>query len=902
MASRSERLRSRPKLTTSQVQQDALKAVISRGNLSATVNPSLEQTAVALASNRSDFYRPYRSDELNVVYASDLHDPLKHVDFVDEECEALLHAVYELQNLKFNTDASVPVRTRLRSMTQEYSYEQITELISHVHADTKGVLRNRKRKGIRAFLSDLGNGLVTDLPGFIWVETEVVDPAQKLQRSLPALLRYREVGLDSKGGRFRNVQSELRIKTSQKILPWRSWKSASADVVTCAWAPNSLNYAVGAAAPSNNEDLQYNRPHNLLLGDLTSNILQELPDHRLERPQPDMIPDGPNSSREMYNNLDPMIYLTVTSVQFSRDGSKLITASHDKTAKVWDVPSGTASCLHTLHHDAIVTGLDVSPHFNGLFATASKSLQDPIRVYFSESLDFDSSKLSSVKFSSPRAKKKLEWELYPECLRWGKTPNTSHILLAGFQQWSEVESDGLGREGEICLWDVRKEERLGLSPSKLGVLTAAWHPTWDMFAVGGVPGSGSILTYRTTRSVVRTWDIRSLKRYAVEYECPALDMQDVTFNPLYPNIVTAGCTDSTTYVWDFRMPEQVLLKLQHDKPLMQWDHRRDQEEADPGVMMTLWGLESSHLYTGSSDGIVKCWNTSRAPEDALVRDVADLGAGIQCGAFSPDFSHLLVGDADGVVHVLTSAPVDRWHNYADSDDNVPAVEPIKLIEAQDPNRPKGNEGILAARTLLQTGQVVLNKSYGVGQGPNYSGPYARYARMEGTDPAVTGLLPQFDAMQPFSRYGQKRREIARRIEGVIQGRKELIAQAQESMKSPPTTKIIKHEGRVKKQKKRARSSDEGSAITPKRVKTEIIDLTLLFAEDGSPFPSSPFHSRGQSRKITVESCSSSPSKCIYSSRSSRENPIELSSDSDSTVPMVKDEAVSENDPLADSDW
>lgn len=866
---RSESLRERRERTSSQAQPDALDSGVSRGDFSTTVDPTLEQTIVALANDHSDLYRPYRSHHQNAIYSSDSHNTLKHVDFYDEECEALLQAIYDLQGQAYTTDANVSVRTRLRKMTQGCSYQQITELIDHVHADTIGVLRNRKRKGIRAFFSDLENGLVTDRPGFVRVEVEVVDPAHKPQRSFASLLRHRELGSDSKGGRFRNIQSELRVKTSQNILPWRSWKRASGDVVTCAWAPNSLTYAVGAAAPSNNEDLQYNRPHNLLLGDLISNVLQELPDHRVERPQPDMIPDGPNSSHDMYNNLDPMIYMTVSSLQFSRNGSQLITASHDKTAKVWDIPSsGTATCLHTLYHDTVVTGIDVSPHYNGLFATASKTVENSVRVYSSESLDVDGSILSSVNFSSPRAQRKLNLELYPECLRWGKTPNTSHILLAGFQQWGDADSERLGREGEICLWDVHKEERLSISPSVVGVLTAAWHPNYDMFAVGGVPVSCSLLSHPlTTRSIVRVWDTRTLKRYAVEYECPALDMQDVTFNPLHSNIVTAGCTDSATYVWDFRRPDEVLLKLQHDRPLTEWDHTRTQEEADAGIMMTLWGLERSHLYTGSSDGIVKCWDTSRAPEDALVRNVADLGAGVQSGAFSPDFSHLLIGDSDGVVHVLTSAPVDRWHNYTETDDDAPALEPIKLIEAEDPNRPKGNEGILAARKLLQTGQLVLNKSYGVGQGPNYSGPYARYARMEGTDPAVTDLLPPFDAMQPFSRYGQKRREIARTIKGVIRGRTQLIAQVQEAMKTPLTT-IIKHDTRVKKEKrsakskhsrkKRARSRDEESSITAKRPKIEIIDLTELLSDDAFPPPPRRSYSR--------------PLSC--------DNPIQLASDSD----------------------
>lgn len=847
---------------------------------------TLEYTASAIASPDSDHYRPYCESDQSTILPTDTHNMLKHVDFSDVECETLLKKIGKLLDLPYRIGGDEPSRTVLRNLTKTNTYDHNTSLINHIQMDENSILRHRSRKDIRAFLSDLANGLVSDRLKFTRVETKALDPMCKNSHSLSSMLLYREHGFrlatSQNSGLSSHVQTQMQLRISDNIRPWRSWKGASGDVVACAWAPNSLTYAVGAAAPSNNEDLQYNSPQNLLLGDLISNVLHELPDHRIDRPLPNTIPSGPNSQWDMYNSLDPMLYMTVSSLQFSSDGSRLVTASHDKTAKIWDVSSTeTATCVRTLHYEDSVTALDISQHHDGLFATATKSIQHPIHVYSAESWDSDDQMSSSLEFSSLRAQKKPQWELYPECVRWGQTKDTSRFLLAGFQQWGQVHDDDCGREGELCLWDVQHQQALSVAPAKTNVFCATWHPLYDMFAVGAAPGRVPLSHQRTTKSVVRTWDIRSLKRYAAEYECPAIDMQDVTFNPLYPNVVTAGCTDASTYVWDFRMPDDFLHKLQHGRPLADWDHTRRQEEADPGVMMTVWGLEGSRLYTGSSDGIVKCWDVSRSPEDALIADVADLGAGVQSGAFSPDFSHLLIGDADGAVHVLTSAPVSQWPDCTGSDDEDYPVEPIKLINADNPSRPAnavddedpGTDGILAARELLQSGQLVLNKSYGVGKGPNYSGPYAKYARHEGV--AEDGrLMPEFDDLQPFSTDGDKHPAHAGKIQAIIGERKRLIAQTRSVY--PTSAGNIEDEADEQKlirptqpsyPRKRALSSDEGSQAPSKRIKTttapstsravqiDIIDLTNDSESDASDRSSSPYtgHQRQSNPVVLMDS-------------------------------------------------
>ena len=605
-------------------------------------------------------------------------------------------------------------------------------------------------------------------PKFVRVETKVIDPVRHHGSCISSLLRNRELGLSSHG-RHGGTMGELRQLKSEMIEPWKNWKGASGDVVAVAWNPDSNMYAFGAAAHTNVEDIQYNRPCNLLLGNLTSNEIRELPDHRVDRPRPETIPNGPNATQAVYDACDPKVYETVTSISFSPTGDRMFTASHDCTVKIWDVSAGKYQCLNTLRHEAWVTSVEISEHRQGLFATASKCVKDAVRVYYESAEPFH-----CVKFSASRAEARLDWKIYPECLRWGPSPYNSHLLLAGFQQW-EQQGDLLSGGGQLCLWDANVLESIKVMPSAQSVYAAAWHPTQPFFATGGAPGN-NVMENTNTKTVVRTWDVRTPKRYQVEYECPAIDMQDITFSPLNSNIVTAGCTDGISYVWDWRWPDQPLHRLKHSTPLVDLDHTREREEADTGVMLSLWGPGGSLFYTGSSDGMVKAWDVRRHPKDVLISNVASLDISIQSGAFSPDGNNLLVGDAEGGIHVLSSAPCGPRSYVKSTDAYIDLVRDsdgsgLKL-DPHDDN--PGTEGIEAARSLIESGQLEYHQELGVGQGPNYQGPYATYARKEAVESPIGRLRKKFEKKQPISKRGEKRWDIAIPMTSLLCERKETL--------------------------------------------------------------------------------------------------------------------------------
>ena len=587
-----------------------------------------------------------------------------------------------------------------------------------------------------------------------------VDPCARPRREISTLLRNRELYANGIGSRH-----DLRQRVITKLKPWRKWKGASSDITTVAWAPDSSTYAVGAAAHTNDEDLQYNRPCNLMLGELTSNRLWELPDHRMRRPAPETIAEGYNSSQQTYNTCDPMIYQTIHATSFSPNGEYLYTASRDHTVKVWDVRAGRRKCIKTLDHGAVVAGLSVaqSPQVP-VFATARQSIQNAISVFYWSNGVLDS---DPVIFSSSAALDKPALRILPECLSWGPTPQNHNLLLAGFAEWNVPEGEW-AKKGQLCLWDVDARQSIKVTPGSSSVTALTWHPFLSLFATGGAPGGSLGLKRQVTKSVVRTYDPRILTRFAMEYESPAHDIQDITFHPLDSNIVTAGCTDGRSFVWDYRWPDKPIHILSHGDAVMELDQNRDRAATDTGVCMSLWGSEGSLYYTGSSDGVVKSWDVRRHSVDVHVKDIAHVGAAIQHGAFSPDFSHLLVGDADGAIHMLSSAPCGPSPGE-DCCDERDTEETIQLIRAPDGSGKRvnpdddeaGTEGIEEAATLVNTGQLTIHPIFGPGQGPKYRGPFAIDRRIVREDGSIGRLNNQIEEAQIYDSHGNLNYEEAR---------------------------------------------------------------------------------------------------------------------------------------------
>ncbi|KAL2794184.1 WD40-repeat-containing domain protein [Aspergillus keveii] len=495
----------------------------------------------------------------------------------------------------------------------------------------------------------------------------------------------------------------LQSQFGRGFRPSKAWKGASNDVITLTWSPDGTKFAAGATAHCDEHMMAYNRKNNLILGNLVSNELHELPDHWIARPR------GVGSANHAVN--DPRLFMSVSSVQWYED--TLYTASYDHTVKLWDTSRRKAKCFKTLKHGSQVIVMARSRFDEKLLATGTHT----INLWDTETEQCNELVL-------PRARSKKDIELVPTSISWGANPAIKDFLLAGM---SDKEDNGIAQHGLLAAFRVHESSvsTENFSPNSQNVFDVAWHPVLPVFATACTAGQQAP---RGTRSVVNIYEPLRHNRRVLDLDCPAQDMNEVVFCPLSTNYISASCTDGITYVWDQRNPGEILQKLAHGQPLNQIDETIPRELADTGVTLHTWGNSYDQLYTGASDGVLKRWNIFRASEDALVEDVATLQEGIMCGALAPDKSNMLVGDVSGGVQLLSNCPISLEEDEPSKDHAFTFIESThdQFVDIDL------DTGVQAARELILTGQITRHPVFGPGQGPHYKGPFAAWARPEGT--------------------------------------------------------------------------------------------------------------------------------------------------------------------------
>lgn len=335
----------------------------------------------------------------------------------------------------------------------------------------------------------------------------------------------------------------------------------------------------------------------------------------------------------------------VWTAAFSPDELRVVTASQDGTAIVWDVTTGTQSPPFT-GHDGPVYAAQFAPDGKRI---ASGGYDKRVLVWKPDDLQpVDYKKLVSGAAVAPPKYRALEG--HTAAVRSVQFSKDGRLILSG------------GHDNSVKIWDSETDRALK---------TFRGHDSW-VRACAFSPDGRWVLSGSHDHTV-KLWSIdnyeelRVLRGRVLEGHTDAV--LDALFSPDEKLIVTAS-RDRTAKTWDFRTGRELqtfeeghsflasaavffpdgkrLLTAAADNTVRMWDvgtgtQTLQLEHAGRSAAVTL-SHDQLWVLTGGDDKTAKLWN---AETGSLIRSFKGHRAEVTSVAFSPDDRTLLTGDSNG---------------------------------------------------------------------------------------------------------------------------------------------------------------------------------------------------------------------------------------------------------------
>ncbi len=312
----------------------------------------------------------------------------------------------------------------------------------------------------------------------------------------------------------------------------------------------------------------------------------------------------------------------VNSASYSPDGSRIITASEDGTAKVWDARNG-AELLSLKGHYGMVNTASFSPDGSQIVTTGQ---EDTVRVWDAES-------------------------------------GAALILLKGGDRFASFSPDGsrivTGSQDTVKVWDARSgAELLTYKGHAEGVSTAIFSPdgsriasgsfdekkVWDarngaeILAIKGLAANLRLTSFSADalrivasgwNADVKVWDARN----GVEILTLKVEggVQPASFSPDGSRIITTGWKKPAT-VWDSRSGAEIL----------------SLKEAVTNGFLASFSPDGSRILTPAGDNQAKVWDAKTGAEILTLKGHARK---ITSASFSPDGLRILTVSEDSTVRI-----------------------------------------------------------------------------------------------------------------------------------------------------------------------------------------------------------------------------------------------------------
>jgi WD40 repeat protein len=369
----------------------------------------------------------------------------------------------------------------------------------------------------------------------------------------------------------------------------------------------------------------------------------------------------------------------VTSLAWSPDGKRLVTAGDDDTAKVWDVASGQ-ELLTLKGHTGEVGSVAWSPDGRRL---ATGSWDDTAKVWdMASGQELLTLKGLNVVAWSPDGKRLATGSWDDTAKVWDATSGQELLLLTmrshnsfvATVAWSpdgkrlatgsdDEDAFRIGGDQTAKVWDAASgQEFLTLKGHTGQVNSVAWSP------------NGRRLATAWGDHTTKVWDAASGQE-VLTLKGPDAAVFSVAWSPDGKRLAIAG-NDVTAKVWDAASGQELLTLKGHshglvsvawspdgkrlatgsvDKTAKVWDASSGKELLTlkghtREVFSVAWSPDGKRLATGSADQTAKVWDAASGEQLLTLKGHTDVVSSV---AWSPDGKRLATGSVDGTVQIYS---------------------------------------------------------------------------------------------------------------------------------------------------------------------------------------------------------------------------------------------------------
>jgi WD40 repeat protein len=331
---------------------------------------------------------------------------------------------------------------------------------------------------------------------------------------------------------------------------------------------------------------------------------------------------------------------------YSPDGTRIVTASSDRTVRIWDAHTGTIIRTLAGHTDQVESAVFSADGRRIVSASADKTA----RVWDAET----SAQLAVLKGHEDRV----------ACAVF--SPDGGRIVTASWDKTARI-------------WDAHTGAVLGrLSGHGSLVVSAAYSP------------DGSHIVTASWDETARIWDAPSARQLAVLADPSRGYVESAAYSPDGARIVTTS-SDKAAHIWDAQTGEELAVLAGHtdrvtfaefspdgrrvvtaslDQTARTWRaYPRGQIAVISGhravVATALYSPDGARILTSSSDGSARIWD---ARTGAQVLMLSGDGKFIYDAEFSPDGSRIVTASWDKTAGIWDSLTGRRLSTLSGHDD------------------------------------------------------------------------------------------------------------------------------------------------------------------------------------------------------------------------------------------